>query len=101
MLLHLRDYAGCCDEAVEALLADGVDGWRCDGVWMGKIATSWGMQHSSWRKDATGLPVHVWIEKLDGTVVDPTRWVFEGVWPYIYEGPPDYYGRAVLPIEAK
>lgn len=28
---------------------------------------------------------HGWIETEDGRVVDPTRWVFEGAKPYIYE----------------
>ena len=31
---------------------------------------------------------HGWIERADGMIVDPTRWVFEGVEPYIYEGLP-------------
>ena len=59
------------------------------------------MSDYHWRRDADGRPVHTWIEKLDGTVVDPTRWVFEGVWPYIYEGPRDWYDKGVLPLEAQ
>lgn len=37
-----------------------------------------------------GKPIirHGWIERADGMLVDPTRWVFEGVEPYIYVGPP-------------
>lgn len=37
----------------------------------------------------SGRPIirHGWIEKPDKTIVDPTRWVFEGVDPYIFEGP--------------
>ena len=31
---------------------------------------------------------HGWIERADGMIVDPTRWVFECVEPYIYEGLP-------------
>lgn len=34
---------------------------------------------------------HGWVEKADGSIVDPTRWVFEHVKPYIYEGPNDHY----------
>lgn len=34
---------------------------------------------------------HGWIELPDGTVVDPTRWVFEHVAPYIYVGDADDY----------
>jgi hypothetical protein len=40
-----------------------------------------------------GLPFqrHGWIETPTGSVVDPTRWAFEGVEPYIYHGPGDDY----------
>ncbi len=31
---------------------------------------------------------HGWIERADGMIVDPTRWVFEGVEPYIFVGLP-------------
>ncbi|WP_217648976.1 hypothetical protein, partial [Paracidovorax wautersii] len=31
---------------------------------------------------------HGWIECDDGSLVDPTRWVFEGAEPYIYFGRP-------------
>jgi len=31
---------------------------------------------------------HGWIERPDGMIVDPTRWVFECVKPYIYVGLP-------------
>lgn len=31
-----------------------------------------------------GIPIrHAWIEQTDGTIVDPTRWVFEDDYPYI------------------
>lgn len=31
-----------------------------------------------------GIPIrHGWIEQDDGTIIDPTRWVFEGDYPYI------------------
>lgn len=35
-----------------------------------------------------GKPIvrHGWIRRPDETIVDPTRWVFEGAEPYIYEG---------------
>lgn len=36
---------------------------------------------------------HAWIQSGSGRIVDPTRWVFENVEPYIYSGPavdPDY-----------
>lgn len=34
---------------------------------------------------------HGWIQGPDGSVIDPTRFVFEAVKPYIYAGPNDYY----------
>lgn len=38
-----------------------------------------------------GLPFvrHGWIECEDGTIIDPTRWVFEGTKPYIWVGTND------------
>ena len=32
---------------------------------------------------------HGWLEMPDGTIIDPTRWVFEDCKPYIYHGPND------------
>lgn len=29
---------------------------------------------------------HGWIEAPDGQIVDPTRWVFEGAEPYVFQG---------------
>lgn len=83
------DQAGRCDVVVDNLLAGGVEGVRRDGVWLGKAAR-WG-NWRQWRCDEQGRPVHVWIERSDGSVLDPTRWVFEGVFPYTYEGVADLY----------
>src|SRR5215510_2584908 len=41
--------------------------------------------------ETIGTRDHSWIELADGTVVDPTRYVFEGVKPYIYVGLGDNY----------
>ena len=40
-----------------------------------------------------GRPIiqHGWVLQPDGTVCDPTRWVFEHVPPYIYVGEQDTY----------
>lgn len=40
---------------------------------------------------------HGWIMWEDGLVLDPTRWIFEAVQPYIYIGPADAYenGKAI------
>lgn len=95
-MLHLSEWAGCCDELVDLLLATGeVIGARRDGVWKGRHASNWGWKsHDGWRRDSKGYPMHSWIEQADGTIVDPTRWVFEGVLPYIYRGLSDFYEPA-------
>lgn len=91
-------YAGRCDDAVETMLANNLTaGVRRDGVWTGP-AKNWGWRERRWLRDAKGRPIHVWIERPDGTVVDPTRWTFEGVWPYVYVGPKDLYDDVVLPL---
>ena len=57
------------------------------GHWRGPIAPGSHFDHG------TGLPFvqHGWVLCPDGSVVDPTRWVFEGVAPYVYVGPSDHY----------
>jgi hypothetical protein len=49
------------------------------GLWTGPIAPGSCFE---------GRPFthHGWIEMPDGSIVDPTRWVFEGRKPYIYAG---------------
>ena len=96
--LHRAKMVGRCDVVVDHYLQYGCPGIRRDGVWTGQTAKTWGLR-GRWRQDAQGRPVHVWIELPDGTVLDPTRWTFEGVWPYVYQGPADFYGAAVLPLE--
>ena len=93
-------WAGNCDLAVEFYLAQGFEGVRRDGVWTGLLPRRWGLKQTRWRLDGDGRPVHSWIECADGTVVDPTRWVLEGVFPYIYRGPSDFYDFAVEPLES-
>ena len=34
---------------------------------------------------------HAWVELEDGTVVDPTRWVFECNEPYVFHGGTEHY----------
>lgn len=57
------------------------------GHWRGPIAPGSHFDHG------TGLPFvqHGWVLCPFGSVVDPTRWVFEGVEPYVYAGPADHY----------
>ena len=39
------------------------------------------------RRAAAGWIQHGWIDLGDGTVLDPTRWAFDGADPYLYQGP--------------
>lgn len=93
-------HPGQCDIAVEEYLAlHPRSGKRCGGVWTGPVKKAWGLPSTNWRCDALKRPIHVWIETPKGLVIDPTRWVFEGVWPYLYRGPRDHYDLAVSPID--
>ncbi|MHB8618316.1 MAG: hypothetical protein ACYDAG_01890 [Chloroflexota bacterium] len=38
------------------------------------------------RYDAELTGVHVWLQLTDGRILDPLRWEFQGVEPYIYVG---------------
>lgn len=52
------------------------------GFWHGPLKGYW--------SDRAHFPFtgHTWLELADGTVIDPTRWSFEDVNPYIYLGKP-------------
>lgn len=83
-------WAGRCYEIsckiVKAGLIDG--GEAVYGHWVGPV-------HPESRfANRRGLPfvLHGWIQLEDGCVIDPTRWVFEHVEPYLYVGePPDHW----------
>lgn len=75
----IKQWPGNCYAiACKMVAADLVVGAPVYGLWVGWIATDCLF---------AGRPFthHGWIETVDG-VVDPTRWVFEGVTPYIYDG---------------
>jgi hypothetical protein len=79
------EWAGRCYELAQAGIKAGlVYGKARYGHWVGPVAED-SMFH--------GKPVihHGWVELPDGSVVDPTRWEFEGKLPYIYHGPSDHY----------
>lgn len=84
--IPLDRWPGNCFTVACALVdkKGGVDGDAVYGHWTGPVAPGT-MFH--------GKPLiqHGWVLRSDGTVVDPTRFVFEGAEPYIYEGPADYY----------
>ena len=79
------EWEGRCHEIANDLIETGiVVGKLRYGIWIGPIA---GGSNFSGR----AFTHHGWVECEDGVIVDPTRWVFEGVPPYIYEGPSDHY----------
>lgn len=78
-------WEGRCHEMAHLMLVKGlVQGRLQYGNWVGPIA-------DGSRFSGRAFTHHGWIVQDDGTIVDPTRWVFEGVAPYIYAGPNDHY----------
>lgn len=89
-----EDWAGRCNELALAMVELGLArGQVVFGIWRGPIAA--GIP----RTQLMGGALHSWIQREDGGVVDPTRWVFEGGLPYVYEGPRDHYRFSNEPIE--
>lgn len=86
--LAASEWGGRCSEIADAMHA-AVGGRNARGHWRGPIASG---SHFASRR-GVGFVQHSWVTLPDGRIVDPTRWVFEGVEPYIYEGPNDYYDR--------
>jgi hypothetical protein len=79
-----------CYEISCAIVAAGlVDGEAVYGHWIGDVAPG---SHFAERGRLPFIP-HGWILLKDGRVLDPTRWVFEDVDPYLYVGEePDHWG---------
>jgi len=81
-----KAWAGRCYEiACRAVRAKAVDGSPRYGHWLGPVAKGIRFDNSY------PFQRHGWIEKGDGAIVDPTRWVFEGAQPYVYVGRNDHY----------
>lgn len=77
-------WAGRCYEIACALVKHGlVTGEPLYGHYLGPIAE--GSQFGARR--GHGFVQHGWVLAPDGKIIDPTRWVFEAVDPYIYMGP--------------
>lgn len=83
------EWPGRCYEIACKMLCHGVvQGVARYGSWLGPVLEACPVV--SWR--GSRLPVrHGWIERPDGSIVDPTRWVFAGAKPEIYVGPSDLY----------
>jgi hypothetical protein len=83
--MKAKKWAGRCHEiACKVLKAHLAYGTERYGHYYGPVSPTYSRY---------GLPFqrHGWIEAPDGSVIDPTRWVFEMVEPYIYHGPADDY----------
>jgi serine/threonine protein phosphatase 1 len=80
--VELSCWAGNCHAiALKLMAAYPVRGMRyARGHWRGVTAGQF---------EGRALTGHTWLQLADGRIVDPTRYVFEGVAPYIYIGPKD------------
>ena len=76
-------WPGKCDHIVHAVLDAGLfPGAKARyGQYAGLVDKKSDLAASPWQQ-------HGWIELQDGTVIDPTRWVFEAADPYIATIPP-------------
>jgi hypothetical protein len=84
--------ARCYEIAYRIVEALHIDGQAVYGHWLGP------MHPKSTFANKSGLPFvqHGWIRLSDDRVLDPTRWVFEHVEPYLYVGEkPDHW--SVIP----
>ena len=86
--IKVERWKGKCHLISTQLVEKGlIKGRAVYGHWLGPIS------RISFFKNRRGLPFihHGWVETEDRKIVDPTRWVFEAVKPYIYFGKNDYY----------
>lgn len=75
-----QHWAGNCTRISQAFIDFGVAvGEVMRGHWLGPIATNSRFYGRSFTQ-------HSWIETCDSTIVDPTRFAFEGVEPYVWHG---------------
>ena len=83
-----KAWVGRCYEIACAVIDRGlVRGTAVYGHWTGPIAEGSFFGH----KSGFGFCQHGWVILPDGRILDPTRWVFENVRPYIYVGLSDHY----------
>jgi len=95
MALNTTDY-GINTNYLQHLINNNlVEGDVIHGYWVGPIVGLSG----------TAVCKHSWIELMDGSVVDDTRWRIEDKSIYVYAGEPDYYdatgekARSILGID--
>ncbi len=79
----------CYAIATQMVATDIIEGRAVHGHWLGDVAPD-SMFYR--RFTDAGIVPHGWIEDFSvGMIVDPTRWVFEAVEPYIFEGDDEFY----------
>ncbi len=79
--LPAEKWKGKCYSIACELVREGlVPGVAVYGHWLGPVAEG---SYFAYKKDAPFIQ-HGWVLPPDGGVIDPTRWVFENVAPYIY-----------------
>lgn len=77
-------WKGRCFEIASTLVALGlVKGTAVYGHWRGPVAP----ESFFAAKSHLGFVQHGWVLMPDRTILDPTRWVFENVEPYLHVGP--------------
>jgi len=79
--IKAKDWNGRCYEIATKLHDSGlVKGQVRYGLYWGRIS------RNSEKFAGRTITHHGWIERPDRTVVDPTRWAFEGARPYVWSG---------------
>jgi hypothetical protein len=89
-----QDWKGRCYEIACAIVNSDLvlDGIAVYGAWLGPVAKGSYFED----KVCSAFVRHGWIlDEITGEVIDPTRWVFENVDPYIFVGTntDGYYDR--------
>lgn len=77
-------WAGRCFEIASRIVDAGLvpGGVAVYGHWTGSIHP----RSIFYDRRHLGFVPHGWILRDDGTVIDPTRWAFEGKRPYLFQG---------------
>ena len=97
--IPVDQWEGSCTAIAESMLREGMvpGAVGVHGVWLGPI--------SNRSKTFAGQPFsqHHWIVNGDDSIIDPTRWCFEGLPPYIWHGfdEDDYYDEGANQLNAE
>lgn len=84
--IPVQQWKGKCYEIACLMIEENlVTGRPVYGHYLGKVAKTSHFGH----RIHLPFQAHGWILLPDGKVMDPTRWVFEDVEPYLFVGDPD------------